>query len=174
MRAGAFDPPPMTPLGRAALTLARRGLRVFPVVSRAKKPAIGNNLALATTDETVIRGWWRTLDFNVGVASGDRIRTSGFSTSTAVKAKEHCAGLRLSTAQCRRQSRRSPAMGVISTSGGPAGRSGTPSSAPTCLGSMCVAKAVSLWHLRLCTRRARSTRGASIPRARSPPLQIGS
>jgi Bifunctional DNA primase/polymerase, N-terminal len=69
VRAGAVDPPPMTPLGRAALALGRRGLRVFPVVSRAKKPAIGNNLALATTDETVIRGWWRT-DFNVGIACG--------------------------------------------------------------------------------------------------------
>jgi hypothetical protein len=60
----------VTPLGHAALALARRGLRVFPVIRGDKKPAIADNLKLAATDETIIRVWWRNHDFNIGVATG--------------------------------------------------------------------------------------------------------
>lgn len=60
----------MTPLGHAALKLAARGLRVFPVVARTKNPAVKDNLRLATIDEGVIRAWWRSLDFNVAIATG--------------------------------------------------------------------------------------------------------
>jgi hypothetical protein len=57
-------------LGHAALTLAARGLRVFPIIERAKEPAIANNLQRATTNQHVIAGWWHSRDFNVGVATG--------------------------------------------------------------------------------------------------------
>jgi Bifunctional DNA primase/polymerase, N-terminal len=50
--------------------LAARGLRVFPIVARTKNPAIKDNLKLAAIDETIIRAWWRNLDFNIGVATG--------------------------------------------------------------------------------------------------------
>lgn len=60
----------MTPLGHAALALARRGLRVFPIVERTKKPMIENNLARATTEENFIRGWWHSRDLNIGIATG--------------------------------------------------------------------------------------------------------
>ena len=60
----------MTPLGLAALALASRGLRVFPIVARTKNPAIKDNLRLATIDETIIRKWWGNLDYNIGVATG--------------------------------------------------------------------------------------------------------
>ena len=60
----------MTPLGHAALKLAARGLRVFPVIRGAKKPAIGDNLKLATVDDTIVRKWWSNLDFNIAIATG--------------------------------------------------------------------------------------------------------
>ena len=60
----------MTPLGLAALVLASRGLRVFPVVARTKTPLIKDNLRLATIDDTIIGKWWASLDYNIGVATG--------------------------------------------------------------------------------------------------------
>jgi Bifunctional DNA primase/polymerase, N-terminal len=60
----------VTPLGLAALALASRGLRVFPIIARTKNPAIKDNLRLATIDEGIIRAWWRNLDFNVAIATG--------------------------------------------------------------------------------------------------------
>jgi hypothetical protein len=60
----------MTPLGTAALKLARRGLKVFPCVERSKKPAIADNLRRATTDANIISGWWQSRDFNIGIAAG--------------------------------------------------------------------------------------------------------
>ena len=60
----------MTPLGYAALALARRGLRVFPCVERRKTPMIEDNLKRATTDESTIKGWWYRRHFNIGIATG--------------------------------------------------------------------------------------------------------
>jgi hypothetical protein len=60
----------MTPLGKAALALAVKGLRVFPCVERTKEPAIHDNLKRATTDPNIIAGWWSTRDFNVAIATG--------------------------------------------------------------------------------------------------------
>ncbi len=60
----------MTPLGKAALALGGKGLRVFPCVERSKEPAIADNLNRATTDPNVIAGWWRSRDFNIGIATG--------------------------------------------------------------------------------------------------------
>jgi hypothetical protein len=60
----------MTPLGDAALALARKGLRVFPIIERSKEPMITDNLKRATTDENIIRGWWHRRDLNIGIATG--------------------------------------------------------------------------------------------------------
>jgi hypothetical protein len=60
----------MTPLGRHALRLAERGLRVFPIYARTKNPAIKDNLKLATTIPEIIEKWWSTLDYNIGIACG--------------------------------------------------------------------------------------------------------
>lgn len=61
----------MTPLGTAALTLAGKGLCVFPCIERGKEPAIHDNLKRATTDPKIITGWWRARDFNIGLATGE-------------------------------------------------------------------------------------------------------
>jgi len=60
----------MTPLGKAALALAGRGMRVFPCVERSKEPAIHDNLRRATTDPNIISGWWRSYDLNIAIATG--------------------------------------------------------------------------------------------------------
>jgi hypothetical protein len=60
----------MTPLGRAALALAAKGLRVFPCIERDKRPLINNNLKRATTDPNVIAGWWSARNYNIGIATG--------------------------------------------------------------------------------------------------------
>jgi hypothetical protein len=46
----------ITPLGQAALALAARGMRVFPIIERQKEPLINDNLNRATTDDNVICG----------------------------------------------------------------------------------------------------------------------
>jgi hypothetical protein len=61
----------MTPLGIAALKLAGKGFRVFPCVERGKEPAVADNLKRATTDPNIISGWWRSRDFNIGIATGE-------------------------------------------------------------------------------------------------------
>jgi Bifunctional DNA primase/polymerase, N-terminal/Primase C terminal 1 (PriCT-1) len=55
-----------------ALSLASRGLHVFPCKSREKKPASWNGLKGATTDRNIIAGWWRSSDYNIGLATGER------------------------------------------------------------------------------------------------------
>lgn len=60
----------MTPLGHAAVALASKGLRVFPIVKGGKEPLIKDNLKLATIDDTTIGVWWRNIDFNIGIATG--------------------------------------------------------------------------------------------------------
>ena len=60
----------VTPLGTDALTLAAKGMRIFPCAERSKEPAIADNLRRATTDPNVIRGWWRSRNFNIAIATG--------------------------------------------------------------------------------------------------------
>jgi hypothetical protein len=60
----------MTPLGKAALALAGKGMRVFPCVERGKEPAIHNSFKSATTDPNIISGWWRRFDLNIAIATG--------------------------------------------------------------------------------------------------------
>jgi len=60
----------MTPLGKAALALASKGMFVFPCVERGKAPAIHNGFKSATTDPNIISGWWRRFDLNIAIATG--------------------------------------------------------------------------------------------------------
>jgi Bifunctional DNA primase/polymerase, N-terminal/Primase C terminal 1 (PriCT-1) len=58
---------------RAALTLAKKGLHVFPCRPRDKRPATANGLKDATTDLDLIRQWWRQEQrYNVAVTTGER------------------------------------------------------------------------------------------------------
>jgi hypothetical protein len=60
-----------TPLRTHALKLGSKCLlRVFPCIERTKKPAINDWPRRATTDPNIINGWWRTRDFNIGIATG--------------------------------------------------------------------------------------------------------
>ena len=56
---------------RTALTLAARGMHVFPCLPRAKLPATAHGCKDATTDFGQIRDWWRREpDYNIAVATG--------------------------------------------------------------------------------------------------------
>jgi hypothetical protein len=56
---------------RSALTLAKKGLPVFPCVPRGKYPAVATGLKAATIDEFIIRQWWQQIpDANIGIATG--------------------------------------------------------------------------------------------------------
>ena len=71
----------------AALGYAAAGMRVFPVISNGKLPAISNNLEAATTDPAQIESWWaQNSDFNIGFDPG----TSGW---TIVDVEGHSGGL---------------------------------------------------------------------------------
>ena len=61
----------------AALSLARMGLRVFPLVENSKKPLIEGFPDRATTDEASINAWWGPCpvtgwqrDYNIGISTG--------------------------------------------------------------------------------------------------------
>jgi Bifunctional DNA primase/polymerase, N-terminal/Primase C terminal 1 (PriCT-1) len=57
---------------RTALTLASRGLHVFPCLPRDKRPATEHGCKDATIDREIIRQWWRfEPQYNVGVATGE-------------------------------------------------------------------------------------------------------
>src|SRR5262245_48659157 len=57
---------------RTALTLAARGLHVFPCLPRAKEPATPHGCNDATTDPGLIREWWHLVpDCNIGIATGE-------------------------------------------------------------------------------------------------------
>jgi RecA-family ATPase len=56
--------------GAVALSLAARGLRVFPLRVNSKKPAIERWEQLATTDPKVIEQYWSQANYNIGVATG--------------------------------------------------------------------------------------------------------
>jgi hypothetical protein len=56
---------------KAALALASRGLAVFPVIEKDKKPACPHGVKEATKDAAVITAWWQeNPQFNVAVATG--------------------------------------------------------------------------------------------------------
>jgi hypothetical protein len=56
---------------RSAVTLAKRGLCVFPCRPRDKRPATVNGVKAATADLDTIRRWWQQIpEANVGVATG--------------------------------------------------------------------------------------------------------
>jgi hypothetical protein len=56
---------------RTALALAQRGLAIFPVRPRDKRPATANGCKDATTDAAQIEHWWRTnSELNIGIATG--------------------------------------------------------------------------------------------------------
>jgi hypothetical protein len=56
---------------RSALTLAGKGLHVFPCLPRDKRPATANGVKAATADaDTIRRLWQHDPQFNIGVATG--------------------------------------------------------------------------------------------------------
>lgn len=56
----------------AALSYARQGLAVFPLVEGAKNPATANGFKNASTDEEAIRSWWgKNHNYNIGIACGN-------------------------------------------------------------------------------------------------------
>ena len=54
----------------AALFMARRGCRVFPLRVKGWTPALEGWKDWATTDEEVISAKWDEADYNIGVACG--------------------------------------------------------------------------------------------------------
>jgi len=66
--------PPLSRLGRAALTYAQKGYRVFPLEPQGKTPRTAHGCKDATTDTTQVEGWWRAMpDANIGMATGQGI-----------------------------------------------------------------------------------------------------
>jgi hypothetical protein len=60
-----------TTLRQSALHLATRGWHVFPIAPGAKKPPVIDRWETrATTDPDQIHHWWRTIPYNVGIATG--------------------------------------------------------------------------------------------------------
>ena len=56
----------------AALSYARLGLAVFPLVEGAKNPATAKGFKNASTDEKAIRSWWgKNPNYNIGIACGN-------------------------------------------------------------------------------------------------------
>jgi hypothetical protein len=61
----------LSELGQAALHYAARGLHVFPLRPRDKRPATQHGVKDATIDPDIIRAWWTaTPDANIGLACG--------------------------------------------------------------------------------------------------------
>jgi len=60
----------MNPTLAAALSHARSGLRVIPVIYNTKRPAIKDWPTLATTDEATITKWFANGEFNIGIVAG--------------------------------------------------------------------------------------------------------
>ena len=59
-------------LKEAALRYAEKGLAVFPVIPKDKKPLTENGFKNATTDKSKIEEWWTIHpDANIGVATGE-------------------------------------------------------------------------------------------------------
>ncbi len=66
----------------AALEYAAAGFRVFPIKPKDKTPLLGGNWKnLATSDERIIRGWWKEHpDANIAIACGHMTKGSKFIT----------------------------------------------------------------------------------------------
>lgn len=61
-----------TPLGRAAVDYALRGLPVFPLQPRSKRPATTHGFKDATLDlDQIARSWTRTPHANIGMPTGE-------------------------------------------------------------------------------------------------------
>jgi hypothetical protein len=59
-------------LGSVAVIMASHGLRVFPCLPGAKRPATRDGLKSATLDVDRVRRWWQANPrFNIGIATGD-------------------------------------------------------------------------------------------------------
>lgn len=64
---------PVPQLGPSALWYAAQGIPVFPLRPGLKTPATSHGVKDATTDQSVVRGWWRaTPAANIGLACGHR------------------------------------------------------------------------------------------------------
>lgn len=73
-RARGDEPPPLSRLGRAALTYARKGYRIFPLEPCGKTPRTQHGCKDATTDTAQVEAWWRAIpDANIGLATGQGI-----------------------------------------------------------------------------------------------------
>jgi hypothetical protein len=58
----------------AAMAMAGRGFRVFPLRPFGKKPAVDDFPSVATTDETTLRAWWtQQPDYNIGILTTDMV-----------------------------------------------------------------------------------------------------
>ena len=57
-----------------ALRLAQRGWRIFPIIPGKKTPAIERWPEKASTDSEQINKWWKTKDYNIGIATGPHPR----------------------------------------------------------------------------------------------------
>src|SRR6516162_5117741 len=63
-------------LGKAAVSLARRGTPVFPCMPARKVPACTNGFHDASIDESAVLAWWQeNSSYNIGVPTG---AASGF------------------------------------------------------------------------------------------------
>src|SRR5271169_5955335 len=66
-----FEAGALSPLGQAALDLARSGFAIFPCRPRGKEPLINGGFKSATDDEVQIRRLWtKWPNANIGLATG--------------------------------------------------------------------------------------------------------
>lgn len=64
-------PRPTSLLGKAALSYAEKGYRVFPLEPKGKTPRTEHGVKDATTDLERVAAWWRQMpDANIGIATG--------------------------------------------------------------------------------------------------------
>jgi len=56
---------------KSALQLARFGFYVFPVRPNSKKPALVGWQKLATRDLSIIKKWWDSKDYNIGISTSN-------------------------------------------------------------------------------------------------------
>jgi hypothetical protein len=65
---------PINAREQAALAYAASGLYVLPLWPRSKVPATDHGVDDATTDQEIIREWWRENPlYNVGIATGHNL-----------------------------------------------------------------------------------------------------
>jgi len=70
-------------LHRAALDYAKKGIPIFPLVANGKTPIVKWG-AEATTDPSIINGWWQqNPNFNIGLVTGVRSKITVVDFDTA-------------------------------------------------------------------------------------------